>query len=672
MVILLVLAVPGASGANRLHHQLQVTLIPAQSHISVVDDIQFPANTRTAEFSLGSSLTLETPGIEHEILGVSSDGRSRHYRINRLPAQGKVQLVYQGNISTQGTRGPFDMPDALLGPEGVFLDGSSRWIPRFIDYPWYTFNLNVNQPSGWELISQGKRSRHGEHVSFDMTKPQDDIYLLGGPYRRYARTHQGVEIVVYLFDEDADLAGTYLDASADYISLYSNWIGPYPYEKFAVVENRWQTGYGMPSFTLLGSRVIRLPFILHTSLPHEIVHNWWGNAVYIDYSSGNWSEGLTAYMSDHFSDEQQGRGSEYRRKALERYANYAAEQHDFALADFSSRHDDASQAVGYSKSMMLFHMIRKSAGDERFNRGIRQLWQRYQFEPVNFPTVIRQLHPGDDEEHRVFIEQWLLQAGAPELALEQVELTKNAEGYLLTIAISQRQPGPAYDLQVPVELALEHAGQARRIIISLTEKHATFKLPLKQRPLSVSLDPDYDVFRLLHPLERPSSLGRLFGSGRQVLVLPASAGSEQEEAWQQLATAWAKRYENIETVKDTDIDELPADASVWLLGWENRLLDRYRERFTAPGQLIGNNSVSLGGSQYRATDHAVVVLDADNSRKPLGFIGAADPAEIVLMGRKLPHYSSYGVLAFTRPGADNILKRHLQVQFSPMMRELPD
>ena len=672
IVILLLLADSDAAIADKLHHQLQVRLIPAKSHISVVDVIQFPANTKSAEFSLGGSLTLKTPGVEHEVLGESSDGHTRHYRINRLPAQGKVQLVYQGNISTQGTRGPFDMPDALLGPEGLYLDGSSHWIPRFIDHPFYTFSLNVNQPSGWELISQGKRSRHDDHVAFEMTSPQDDIYLLGGPYRRYARMHQGVEIVVYLFDDDVELAGAYLDASADYISLYSDWIGPYPYKKFAVVENRWQTGYGMPSFTLLGSRVIRLPFILHTSLPHEIVHNWWGNAVYIDYSSGNWSEGLTAYMSDHFSNEQQGRGSEYRRKALERYANYAAEQRDFALADFSSRHDEASQAVGYSKSMMLFHMIRRHAGDELFNRGIRQLWQGYQFRPVNFPTVIRQLHPGDDEAQSVFIEQWLQRVGAPELALEQVELTENAEGYLLTIGISQRQAAPAYDLKVIVEVTLENTGQTRREMISLTERHASVTLQLKQRPLAVSLDPDYDVFRLLHPLERPSSLGRLFGSGRQVLVLPASGGSEQVEAWRQLATAWSERYGNVEIMKDADIDELPANASVWLLGWQNSLLDKYRERFSAPGQFIGDNSVSLGGSQYLAADHAVVVLDADNSRKPLGFIGAADPAEIALMARKLPHYSSYGVLAFTRPGVDNTLKRPLQVKFSPMRQELPD
>ena len=36
--------------------------------------------------------------------------------------------------------------------------------------------------------------------------------------------------------------------------MYRGLIGPYPYQKFALVENFWETGYGMPSFTLLGRR----------------------------------------------------------------------------------------------------------------------------------------------------------------------------------------------------------------------------------------------------------------------------------------------------------------------------------------------------------------------------------------------------------------------------------
>jgi hypothetical protein len=94
--MLFLLAVAGAASANRLHHQLQVSLIPAQSYINAVDVIRLALDTGTAVLSPGSSPSLLAHGIEHEILGVSSNGRSRHYRINRLPGQGKVQLLYQG------------------------------------------------------------------------------------------------------------------------------------------------------------------------------------------------------------------------------------------------------------------------------------------------------------------------------------------------------------------------------------------------------------------------------------------------------------------------------------------------------------------------------------------------------------------------------------------------
>ena len=65
--------------------------------------------------------------------------------------------------------------------------------------------------------------------------------------------------------------------------------------------------------------MIRLPFILHTSYPHEILHNWWGNSVYVDGASGNWCEGLTAYLADHLIREGQGRGAEYRLDTLKKY-----------------------------------------------------------------------------------------------------------------------------------------------------------------------------------------------------------------------------------------------------------------------------------------------------------------------------------------------------------------
>ena len=95
------------------------------------------------------------------------------------------------------------------------------------------------------------------------------------------------------------LAKDYLDSVAGYIARYEAAIGPYPFEGFSVVSSPTPTGFGMPTLTYLGESVLRLPFIRHSSLGHEVLHNWWGNGVYPDYASGNWSEGLTTFMADY-------------------------------------------------------------------------------------------------------------------------------------------------------------------------------------------------------------------------------------------------------------------------------------------------------------------------------------------------------------------------------------
>nr|VFK00950.1 MAG: Peptidase MA superfamily [Candidatus Kentron sp. LFY] len=148
----------------------------------------------------------------------------------------------------------------------------------------------------------------------------------------------GVEIRALLRKNDRSLARRYLDATKQYLALHREMLPDYPYPSFALVENSRETGYGMLCFTLLGSRIIRFPWILTSSHPHELLHNWWGNSVYVDPDQGNWCEGLTTYMADHLFAEQRGRGVLYRRVALRKYTDFAAGDRDFPLAEFRSRY----------------------------------------------------------------------------------------------------------------------------------------------------------------------------------------------------------------------------------------------------------------------------------------------------------------------------------------------
>src|SRR5258707_12636309 len=162
---------------------------------------------------------------------------------------------------------------------------------------------------------------------------------MAAPFSEYSRDAGGVKAMAFLRKPDQALADRYLDATAQYLEMYRGLLGPYPYSKFALVENFWETGYGMPSFTLLGEQVIRFPFILHSSYLHELLHTWWGNGVFADLAGGNWWEGLPAYLADHLVAEQRGQGAAHRRAILQRVTDYVPPENDSPPSRFASRHD---------------------------------------------------------------------------------------------------------------------------------------------------------------------------------------------------------------------------------------------------------------------------------------------------------------------------------------------
>ncbi len=229
-------------------------------------------------------------------------------------------------------------------------------------------------------------------------------------------------------------------------------------------------------------------------------------------------------------------------------------------------------------------------------------------------------------------------------------------------------------MQIPLEVTLQAKTHVVRETLFLTEKNSLLTFKYKQRPQALTLDPDYDVFRLLHTNERPATLGRLFGAKKQILVLPANGTAEQMKAWQLLAAAWSERYKNVELIYDNQDDNAddselklnPEGAAVWLLGWNNAWLKHRRQYLSSTAHELSGNTATIDKQQLHANTHAVVLLDADNSRTPLGFIGADDAKVIALLASKLPHYSSYGVLAFELPEVNNSMKQHLPVLNSPM------
>ncbi len=605
--------------------------------------------------------------------------RLEHYTVKLPIGLRQFVMTYEGVINhplmledEESSAGSAGTP-GIISKEGVFLSGETFW------YPWFyadlvTFSLNLTLPKGWNAVSQGGREAYSSEenlvrVRWVSPEPQEEIYLVAGEWSEYLRQAGKVIAMVFLRTPDSDLAQRYLEVTEQYLEMYEKLLGPYPYPKFALVENFWETGYGMPSFTLLGSKIIRFPFILHSSYPHEILHNWWGNGVYVDRETGNWSEGLTTYLADYLVQEQHGGGKASRHAALQKYTDYVEEGKDFPLTEFQERYDTVSQAIGYGKTMSFFHMLRLKVGGEVFIEALREFFHENKFRRASFTDLKHAFSRASGLDLDFEFEQWVTRPGAPRLQVSRAKATKNEEGYLLTAIIRQKQKRLPYRLELPLAVTLEGRKEAYQTTILMKNKTLDLSIQIPERPLRLDLDPEYDLFRRLDPEEAPPSISQMFGAKSVVILLPSTARDRVRRGYQRLAQKWKMSHQGALEIKwDDEVDALPDDRAVWLFGWENRFQHKALAQLRRYNFVMTSAMARIGRVQVPRRGHSLVLAarHPGNKNLALAWMAVDNPASLGSLGRKLQHYGQYGYLAFKGKDPINVVKGKWPVKRSPI------
>ncbi len=666
-----------------VEHNLKVRIHPTTHRLQVEDKITLPVTApREVIFSLHAGLQPVTPttGVTVTALTQSADELQQSFKVKFAEQLKTFTLHYEGQINhplesygKEQARG-FRSTPGLISTEGVFLAGSSVWFPQFESYQYLRFKMQVESPAGWKTVSQGKRVSDSESKDYtvdnwDSQSPQEEIYLIAAPFIEYDRQTGNINAQVFLRQPDQALANKYLDATAKYVTLYEKLIGDYPYSKFALVENFWETGYGMPSFTLLGSRVIRLPFIINSSYPHEILHNWWGNGVYVDFPSGNWSEGLTAYLADHLIKQQQGQSASYRLQSLQKYNDYAANSRDFPLTQFRGRHSSATEAVGYGKTLMLFHMLRNKTGDSLFIQSLQQFYRDYQFKIASFDDLRLTFETVSGIKLDDFFSQWIARTGAPDLRLGHSDVIKQGNQYHLKFELKQTQPDEVYHLEIPVAVTIEGQKKAQQSFVVMTQKNQQFDLSFAARPIRLDIDPEFDLFRHLAMEETPAAFTQLFGAHDMLVILPRSANPQLKKAWQVFATDLSRMGPDSVIIKwDDELESLPQNMAITVLGWNNRYANELISSLSDYDVMVKPDHLQIDNSEVPHQNHSIALVSRDqhNGNTPGAFIATDLPAALPGLGRKLPHYHKYSYLAFSGDEPQIKLKGRWPVNHSPM------
>ncbi len=678
--------------SQTIHHELKISISVNDHWLEVQDEITIPkeylGKHGELKFALNAGLELwktsiklkELPSKSHENQKV----QLKEYRI-KLPVKGedfKLTLNYKGEIydtfeegAAEYARG-FSETSGIIFEDGIYLAGSTHWVPEFNNSGLVSFNLETSIDKGWLVLSQGTRTINREQdgkqlIRYESPKPMDEIYLVGGQWTEYNIPSDHVLFQAFLRSPDEKLANKYLGATQGYLSMYEKMIGPYPYTKFALVENFWETGYGMPSFTLLGSKVIRFPWILYSSYPHELLHNYWGNSVNVDYNSGNWCEGITAYMADHLLKEQQGQGADYRRSTLQKFTDYVNGTNDFPLSKFLSRNNSAEEAIGYGKALMVNNMLRNNYGDKAFLDAWAKFYKDYKFKIASWDDIQKSFEAVTGEDLKPFFTQWIQGKGAPTLKLSEVQSNKDGPGYNLSFKLEQVQQEGSFNLDSPVAVFLENDQEVKLLSVSLDQREQHFLFSFDKKPVRIEIDPVFQVFRRLDRQEVPTTLTQLFGAKEAIIILPSE--SPMFESYKKLAETWkssqSAQGKLLFVKSDKDLDQLP-EKPVWVLGFENKFAPKaeipqlYSDALTPEGKILMNNLKETGALTY-------AIQNPIKKDFTLGFVAANSIEAISGLTRKLPHYGKYSYLGFDGNEPTNVLKGVFPALGSPLNYSIP-
>jgi len=696
-------AAPPPSPATVLSHNIRISLDPGCHCVTGTDTVRLSGGAGEAILLLRSGSSLDRALMDaREVEFTTRKAPSDPENLNEIrlalprPVRGdespvEIELHFHGAFTDSKKasgfikRGVAYVEDGVVDAKGVFLPSESYWYPQSAEGQ-TAFEVHATAPPGWTSVSEGEWVSHSDDGrravdGWKTNHPTDAVSLVSGNYRVRGSRAGAIETYTFFYNDDEALSTLYLERTAEYLRLYAPLLGEYPFTKFAVVEGFLPTGYGMPSFTLLGSAILRLPFIPETSLGHEIAHSWWGNSLYVDESRGNWAEAITTYTADYLfaRHESADKAAAFRLDKLTGYRNFARES-KIALSEFTDATTTESRAVGYNKGMMVFKMLEDLIGTEAFNDGLARLVRSRSFKPTTWDHIEAAFEAASGRGLKWFFEQWIERAGAPSLRLEDARAHTDGAAPYVSFRISQTQKAAPYSLRLPVEVELRDGHVVSRVV-ELEGRSREFSVPLPSPPASVEIDPEYETFRLLGPGEPAPSLASLLGDREAIIVIP-DAGAAREaylEVGEGLAEDFGLKVVDANAAAGVQYASRP----LFLFGSpDENPLTRDALKYLPSGVSIDADSFTAGGVRYPLEEN-VVALAARDPRMPARticfFMGKTGADRLRAEGARLRYLANNSYIVFmegTGPdGRGRLVKgslpgiKTLRYEFSPARSE---
>lgn len=395
------------------------------------------------------------------------------------------------------------------GDRSFFSDNwpnkARNWLP-LIDHPYdkATCEFIVKAPLHYQVVSNGLLLE--ESILNDSTKLTDWkqsvpiacwLYTLGiAEFAvQYVDQFEGKSLQSWVYAKDR-VAGFYDFAvpTKEALTFFSDYIGPYAYEKLANIESP-VVGGGMEAASAIGysdkliqgTRSVRIRNVII----HELAHQWFGNAV----TENNWddawlSEGFATCFTMLFIEHAYGKEEFLREweKAKQLFKNYYQKDTAYKIIDDrTAEAETVTNIVTYQKGACILLMLRDMMGDAAFQKGIRSYYKKYMNANASTKDFQTEMEKAAHMDLSVFFNQWLHRG---DFIKVKAEWKYNSRKKQLELIVNQLQDEDGL-YSFPLDLAILVSENNVPVLkkINIKKQSEIFVFPLVKEPLSVELDP---------------------------------------------------------------------------------------------------------------------------------------------------------------------------------------
>lgn len=377
-----------------------------------------------------------------------------------------------------------------------------QWLPM-IDHPYdkATSEFLITAPARYQVVANGHleeeidlgngwRRTHWKE-SVPIASWLNNIGVARFAARHFA-TAAGVPLSTWVFPSDRENGiRTFEEPMRQAIEFFSDYIGPYPYEKLGGVQVSGLSG-GMEhaSAVFYGERSVtdKPAFSL---VAHEVSHQWWGDSVTErDWDDAWLSEGFATYFAALAAEHYEGRDAFVATMKRSRSSILQMQKRtpDIAVVHENLREIQNGRApvgIVYQKGGWTLHMLRGVIGSDKFRAGIREYYRRYRDANASTDDLRGVMEEAAGEDLSWFFRQWLARAGSPVIA---GTWSYNPGTQRISVDLTQMQPGDIYRL--PMDIGISTAGSPLRLErIDMNTKIQHFEMPSEKEPVSLELDP---------------------------------------------------------------------------------------------------------------------------------------------------------------------------------------